>query len=67
MKEPVRAVLTESSRSEDMWAEAAVAAMYVMSRLPKEGLDVTPCEALTCERPDVSGLAVWGSTAQALK
>lgn len=67
IKERVRAALVESGLGQELWAEAAVAATYVMNRSPKEGLDVTPWEAFTGERPDVSGLAVWGSTAFALK
>lgn len=67
IKERVRAALAESGLSQEFWAEAAVAATYVMNRSPKQGLDVTPWEAFTGERPDVSGLAVWGSTAFALK
>lgn len=67
VKERVRAALAETGLGEELWAEAAVAAIYVMNRSPKEGLDVTPWESFTGERPDVSGFAVWGSTAHALK
>nr|BAG74297.1 polyprotein [Neopyropia yezoensis] len=67
IKERVRAALSESGLDEELWAEAAVAAAYVMNRSPKEGQDVTPWEGFTGKRPDVSGLAVWGSRAYALK
>lgn len=65
--ERVRAVLAETGLDEGLWAEATVAAIYVMNRTPKEGQDVTPWEAFTGERPDVSGMAVRGSMAFALK
>eukprot|EP00170_Pyropia_yezoensis_P002220 contig_9317_g2224 len=67
VKERLRAALAEAGFEEELWAEAAVAAIFVMNRSPKEGLDTTPWEAFTGQRPDVSGMAVWGSTAYALK
>lgn len=67
IKERVRAALSDSGLDEQLWAEAAVAAIYVMNRSPKEGKDVTPWEAFTSKRPDVSGFAVWGSRAYALR
>lgn len=67
IKDRVRAALSEDAVGEEMWAEAAVPAVYVMNRSPKAGNDKTPWEMLTGERPDVSGLVVWGSAAFALK
>lgn len=67
VKERARAMLAESGFGDELWAEAAVAATHVMNRSPKEGLDVIPWESFTGERPDVSGLAVGGSTALTLK
>lgn len=67
VKERVRAALAEAGFEEELRAEAAVAAIFVMNRPPKERLDMTPWEAFTGERPDVSGMAVWGSMAYALK
>lgn len=67
IKDRVRAALSEAEAEEDLWAEAAVAAIYVINRSPKAGMDKTPWEALTGKRPDVSGLVVWGSRAFALK
>lgn len=67
MKERVRAALAASGLGQELWATAAVAATYVMNLSPKEGLDVTPCESFTGDRPDASVQAVWGSAALALK
>lgn len=67
IKDRVRAALPEDAVGEESWAEAAVAAVYVMNRTPKAGHDETPWEMFTGKRPDVSGLVVWGSPAFAFK
>lgn len=67
VKGRARAKLAESGMGDELWAEAAVAATYVMNWSPKEGLVVTPWESSTGKRPDVSGVAVWGNTALTLK
>lgn len=67
IKDRVRAAPSEAGAKHDLWAEPAVAAIYVTNRSPKAGMDKTPWEALTGKRPDVSGLVVWGSPAYALK
>ena len=56
-----------SGAEEELWAEALASVVHVLNRSPKAGLDVTPLEALTGRRPNVSGFRVWGSCAWALK
>lgn len=65
-KEAVRAALVDAGMGQEFWAEALVAATYAANRMPHAGQDLTLWEALTGERPDVSGLRVWGSKAYAL-
>lgn len=67
LKERVRAALLDAGAEDELWAEALAAAVYVMNRSPKEGATVTPWEAFTGRRPNVSNLRVWGGRAWALK
>jgi len=67
LMERVRAALLDAGAEEELWAEALPSVVHVLNRSPKAGLDVTPLEALTGRRPDVSGFRVWGSRAWALK
>jgi len=66
IKDRARAALADAGLGPKMWAEAVVAAVYVMNRSPRAGQDKTPWEAFTGKRPDVAGLRVWGSKAYAL-
>lgn len=65
--ERIRSMLSDSGADQDLWAEALAAAVYVLNRSPVDGLDVTPIEAFTGKKPDVSHLRVWGGTAWALQ
>lgn len=67
IKERVRAALSDAKIGDELWGEAVVAAVFVMNRSPRAGQDLTPWEAFTGKRPDVSGLRVWGRKAFALK
>jgi len=67
LMERVRAALLDAGAEEELWAEALASVVHVLNRSPKSGLDVTPLEALTRRRPNVSGFRVWGSRAWALK
>lgn len=66
IRERARAALAEAKASDALWAEAVAASVYIIKRSPRTGQDVTPWEALTGKRPDVSNLRVWGSRAYAL-
>jgi len=66
IKEMVRSALADACMGQELWAEALAAAVYVRNRSPHAGRDVTPWEAFTGEKPDVSGFRVWGSKAYAL-
>jgi len=67
LMERVRAALLDAGAQEELWAEALASVVHVLNRSPKAGPDVTPLEALTGRRPNVSGFRVWGSRAWALK
>eukprot|EP00168_Porphyra_purpurea_P012906 TRINITY_DN3465_c0_g1_i4.p1 TRINITY_DN3465_c0_g1~~TRINITY_DN3465_c0_g1_i4.p1 ORF type:complete len:489 (-),score=103.08 TRINITY_DN3465_c0_g1_i4:3938-5206(-) len=67
IKERARAALIDANAPDELWAEAVAAAVYVLNRSPCTGRDVTPWEALTGSKPDVSNIRVWGSAAYALK
>jgi len=66
LMERVRAALLDAGAEEELWAEALASVVHVLNWSPKAGLDVTPLEALTGRRPNVSGFRVWGSRAWAL-
>lgn len=63
----IRAMLFESGLDNEMWGEAALAAVHVMNRTPKQSLNnKTPYEMWNNGRkPDLSYLQVFGSTAYA--
>jgi len=61
--ERVSAALLDARGNAELWAEALASVVHVLNRFPKAGLDVTPLEALTGRRPNVSGFRVWGSRA----
>ena len=63
----VRAAPIDAGAEEELWAEALGSFVHVLNRSPKAGLDVTPLEALTGRRPNVSGFRVWRIRAWALK
>jgi len=67
LMERVRAALLYAGAEEELWAEALASVVHVLNRSPKAGLDLTPLEALTGRRPNVSGFRVWGSCAWAIK
>jgi len=67
LMERVRAALLDAGAEVELWAEALASVVHVLNRSPKAGLDVTPLEALTGRRPNVTGFPVWGSRAWALK
>jgi len=67
LMERLRAALLDAGAEEALWAEALASVVHVLNRSPKARLDVTPLEALTGRRPNVSGFRVWGSRAWALK
>jgi len=63
----LRAALHDSGAETEQWDEALASVAHVLQRSPKAGLDVTPLEALTGKRPDVSEFRAWGSRAWALE
>jgi len=67
LMERVRAALLDAGAEEELLAEALASVVHVQNRSPKAGLDVTPLEALTGRRSNVSGFRDWGSRAWALK
>ena len=64
--EKVRAELQGAQLEKDLWAEAMVTANYVRNRSPVRSSDSkTPWELFFGQKPDVSHLRVFGSTAYA--
>jgi len=51
----VRAALSDAGAAEELCAEVLASIVHVLNRSPKEGLNVTPLEALTGRRPNVMG------------
>lgn len=64
--ERVRAMLFDSNLPAKLWAETLTAAACVRNRSPVAGKNITPIEAFTEKKPDVSNLRVWGANAYAL-
>jgi hypothetical protein len=61
----VRAMLISSSLARRYWGEALTAAVYIYNRTPHSSLpgSITPYEAKTGSKPDISGIKIWGSIA----
>lgn len=59
--ERTKAFIFEASLPESLWGEAIHHVEYVMNRLPTKLLDnITPYEAATGKKPDLSRLPLWG-------
>lgn len=61
--ERVRAMLADSELDDDLWAEAAVTAGYIINRSPTAKRTKTPYELFNGNKPDVSRMRVFGATA----
>lgn len=63
--EKARAMIFESGFDKEMWGEAVMSAVFVTNRSPTAALQgkVTPAEAWFGQKPDVSGLRVFGCKA----
>ena len=61
--EVVRSMLSESSLPKKFWAEALATATYLRNRSPTKAVEgMTPIEAWSGEKPNVTHLRVFGST-----
>ena len=64
--ESVRSMLADSKLPHRFWAEALSTAVYLRNRSPTKVLQgITPIEAWTGKKPDVSSLRIFGCTAYA--
>lgn len=64
--ESVRSMLADSGLAKKFWAEAMATAVFLRNRSPTKTLqDVTPAEAWSGRKPDVSLLKVFGCRAYA--
>jgi len=63
LMERVRAMLLNASLQPELWAEAVVTANYIRNRSPTSKSAKTPWECLTGNKPDVSGMRVFGTRA----
>jgi hypothetical protein len=61
----VRSMLIKSQLPKAYWGEAATAAVYIYNRTPHSSLEgyITPYEAKTDQKPDISHIRTWGSIA----
>ena len=60
-----RCMLQESKLPKKYWPYAVTSAVYVVNRSPSSGLDVTPLEKFSDQRPDLRNMRVFGSTCYA--
>ena len=64
--ETARSMLAEAKLPRRFWAEAVATAVYLRNRSPTTAVKgMTPCEALTGEKPRVDTLRVFGCLAYA--
>lgn len=63
--EKARAMIYESGLPKDLWGEAVMSSVFVTNRSPTNALvvDETPAEMWYGEKPDLSGLRVFGCKA----
>jgi hypothetical protein len=61
----VRAMLISSGLPKSLWGEAVIAATYIHNRTPNSSLQgyISPYEARTGEKPDISNIRTFGSIA----
>lgn len=59
-------MLVSSGLSRELWPEVVQTANYLIARSPATGLGITPIEAFTSRRPDLSHLRTIGSRAWAM-
>jgi len=67
LMEHMHAELLDGGAKEELWAEALASVVQVLNWSPRVVLDVTPLEALTGTRLNVSGFRVWGRRVWELK
>ena len=63
--ERARCLLFEARLSKSFWAEAVAAATYLINRSPTKGHPLTPEEAWSGRKPDLSHVRVFGAKAMA--
>lgn len=62
--EKARAMLLEAKLPKAYWGEAVTAATYLYNRTPNSSIGyLTPYEAKTGLKPDISSIRIWGSVA----
>lgn len=59
--EKARCLLFDAELEKRFWAEAVATAVFLVNRSPTKGLDVTPEEAFSGKKPDLSELRVFGT------
>jgi gag-polypeptide of LTR copia-type/Integrase core domain/GAG-pre-integrase domain/Domain of unknown function (DUF4219) len=63
LMERVRAMQLNAGLQQELWAEAVVTANYIRNRSPTSKSVKTPWEYFTGNKPDVSGMRVFGTRA----
>ena len=63
----MRCLLYSSELGPEYWTYALQHAVYIRNRLPHHSTSTTPYEALTGNKPDLSGLRIFGSRIYARK
>eukprot|EP00775_Hariotina_reticulata_P001034 gene1034-1371_t len=63
LMERARAMLIESGMQQELWGEAVLTANFLRNRAASSGREATPYELFTGNKPDVSSLRPFGSTA----
>lgn len=61
--EKARCLLAEAKLDKKFWAEATHYSVYLLNRSPSKGTGITPHEAWTGQKPDLSHIRIFGTTA----
>ena len=59
--EMARCLLIESGVSKEFWTYAVMCGVYIRNRCYNERIGMTPFEALTSQRPNLSGMYIFGT------
>ena len=66
LKEMMNAMLISSGLPQNLWGEAILSANYILNKVPRKKVDLTPYEQWNGRKPSYKFLRMWGCLAKVL-
>ena len=66
LKEMMNAMLISSGLPQNLWGEAILSANYILNKVPRKNVDLTPYEQWNGRKPSYKFLRMWGCLAKVL-